>query len=598
VDTVTVTSDYTVYPGETLDFTNVDGFYIQEQSSLPAPNLDVQGHVNVVLNTMPAAGYGGVAGISIGYSGFYDSLVTIEPGASFTVTSTVSGAGAVGYSAGSWSPDFTNKGTFSVSAVGQATGLSTWDAGTIQINNDGLFTVTSSQDRAIGLVLANGGYFHNSGDLEVSGKTFATGISTAAHEELFDNTGTIRAVSQTPGDATAVAWGFGFYNHGWTNEGLIQGDVALQASTYSGAGDPIAYTNSGTMIGDVNLTSVVDTFTNTGTIEGQVTLGLGNDVFDSHAGMTTGAVSGGDGADSIAGGSGGETLMGDGGADTITGGLGDDLIGGGRDSDHLDGGAGFDTVTYSDATMSVNLDLNFGTANSSGNDVVTGFEGVVGGDYNDTLAGSFTGGDTLDGGAGDDQVSGRDGDDLILGGAGHNYLRGDDGQDTLQGGADFDDINGNKGDDSIDGGSGGADWLVGGQGNDVITAHHLGNILYGNLGSDTLNGGDGNELIRGGQADDVLFGGAGNDWMSGDRGSDTLTGGTGADTFHASAGAGLDIVTDFHSSDGDHVQLDAGTAYTVSQVGADVHVDIAGGDQMVLQNVDLSTLPTGWIFTL
>ncbi|MDB5468064.1 MAG: alkaline metalloproteinase [Phenylobacterium sp.] len=205
-------------------------------------------------------------------------------------------------------------------------------------------------------------------------------------------------------------------------------------------------------------------------------------------------------------------------------------------------------------------------------------------------------GQTLIAGQGGDTLNGGSGDDTMGGGAGPNYLWGQDGNDSIYGGAAFDNINGNKGDDTIDGGSGGDDWLVGGQGNDVITAHTGGNILYGNIGNDTLNGGSGSEILRGGQGDDVIYGGAGNDWLSGDRGSDTVTGGAGADIFHSFAGAGLDRVTDFNQAEGDQVQLDAGTTYAVSQVGADIVIDMGNGDQLVLANVQLASLQPGWLF--
>jgi len=204
-------------------------------------------------------------------------------------------------------------------------------------------------------------------------------------------------------------------------------------------------------------------------------------------------------------------------------------------------------------------------------------------------------GDLIQGGASAETIRGMAGDDTISGGAGNNYLRGDEGNDSITGGADFDDINGNKGNDVITGGSGN-DWLVGGQDNDLITATGGDPILYGNLGSDTLNGGPGNDLIRGGQADDLLSGGAGNDWLSGDRGSDTITGGAGADTFHTFGDAGIDRVTDFRLSDGDRVQLDPGTVYTVTQSGEDTVINMTGGGQMILVGVQMSTLTTGWIF--
>jgi serralysin len=244
--------------------------------------------------------------------------------------------------------------------------------------------------------------------------------------------------------------------------------------------------------------------------------------------------------------------------------------------------------------------------------VFGGADTFVGGPGNDTLA-SFAGDDSMSGGSGDDFLNGGPavnglgaGNNSISGGAGAdtigsfdgtNYLRGDDGNDSIQGGSGFDDINGNKGDDTIDGGAaGGSDWLVGGQGNDLITAHVSGNILYGNLGNDTLNGGADAEILRGGQGDDSISGGGGADFISGDRGADTMSGGPGADIFHTFSGAGVDRVLDFHLAEGDRVMLDPGTLWTVSQVGADTVIDMGGGDQMILVGVQLSTLMTGWIF--
>jgi Hemolysin-type calcium-binding repeat (2 copies). len=95
----------------------------------------------------------------------------------------------------------------------------------------------------------------------------------------------------------------------------------------------------------------------------------------------------------------------------------------------------------------------------------------------------------------------------------------------------------------------------------------------------------------------VVNGGSGNDWLSGDRGNDTITGGAGADIFHSFGDAGLDRVLDFSRSEGDRVQLDPGTSYTVSQVGADAVIDMIGGGQIVLIGVQLSELTGDWVFT-
>ena len=104
--------------------------------------------------------------------------------------------------------------------------------------------------------------------------------------------------------------------------------------------------------------------------------------------------------------------------------------------------------------------------------------------------------------------------------------------------------------------------------------------------------------MRGGQGNDSLVGGSGKDWLSGDRGNDTISGGGGADTFHTFSGAGVDRVLDFHIAEGDRVQVDAGTTYTVTQVGADAVIDMGGGDQMILVGVQVSSLTGGWIFTV
>ena len=121
-------------------------------------------------------------------------------------------------------------------------------------------------------------------------------------------------------------------------------------------------------------------------------------------------------------------------------------------------------------------------------------------------------------------------------------------------------------------------------------------LVYGNLGSDTLDGGAGADTVRGGQGDDVLTGGDGADFVSGDLGADTMTGGAGADTFHSFTGSGVDRILDFNLTDGDRLQLDAGNTFTVAQQGADTVLTLGAGDQVILVGVQMSSLPTGWIF--
>jgi Ca2+-binding RTX toxin-like protein len=208
-------------------------------------------------------------------------------------------------------------------------------------------------------------------------------------------------------------------------------------------------------------------------------------------------------------------------------------------------------------------------------------------DGNDSLTAPAGGGQQIEGLAGNDTLVASDGPNTLFGG---------DGADSITGGSGFDRVNGNAGADTIIGRSQTGDWLSGGKDNDSINASQSTghNIINGNMGDDTVVGGSGGDTLRGGQGNDVIVGGGGSDWISGDLGSDTVSGGGGADTFHGSAG-GFMTVTDFRVGDGDRVLLDHGTQYTATQSGPDVHVDLAGGGEVILQQVQLASLGSGWL---
>ncbi len=226
-------------------------------------------------------------------------------------------------------------------------------------------------------------------------------------------------------------------------------------------------------------------------------------------------------------------------------------------------------------------------AGSPLDDRLRGFDGA------DSIAGG-AGADFLDGGSGNDSITAGAGNDTIVDPDGTNYLRGDEGDDFCIGGVGFDDINGNMGNDTVMTGPG-DDYSVGGKDNDLLFGEDGADIVYGNLGDDTCDGGNGADIVRGGQGNDMLNGGPGNDFVSGDRGDDTMTGGTGADNFHSSSDAGIDRVLDFSVAQGDRVQLDPGTTFTVSQVGADTIVQMTAG-QVILVGVSMSSLLSGSIF--
>jgi Ca2+-binding RTX toxin-like protein len=198
------------------------------------------------------------------------------------------------------------------------------------------------------------------------------------------------------------------------------------------------------------------------------------------------------------------------------------------------------------------------------------------------------------GSGGDNTVMGGAGDDTILGGAHSDYLHGNADDDEISAGGGSDTVRGGQGSDWLHGNAG-DDIIFGDLGDDVIHGGQGRDVLQGGLGADTLLGDLGDDIVRGGQGDDIIFGGDGDDFIAGDRGDDTLTGGAGADTFYSFGDAGLDLITDFNAAEGDRLQIEAGTAYSLSQVGADTVVMLAGGARVILSGVELVALPEGWI---
>ena len=78
----------------------------------------------------------------------------------------------------------------------------------------------------------------------------------------------------------------------------------------------------------------------------------------------------------------------------------------------------------------------------------------------------------------------------------------------------------------------------------------------GTTGTDTLVGTSEEDTIDGFAGNDTIIGGAGNDMIIGGMGTDILTGGSGADGFvFKSSTEGIDQITDFSASQGDHIDI-------------------------------------------
>ena len=209
-----------------------------------------------------------------------------------------------------------------------------------------------------------------------------------------------------------------------------------------------------------------------------------------------------------------------------------------------------------------------------------GDDDLFGGDGNDHLFGdhiepslppSLHGKDHLDGGAGNDELSGFGGDDRLLGGEGDDTMRGDADLTQLAASAHGADLmEGGSGDDSLQG-DGGNDLLFGGEGNDFLAGEDQINVtdatmllgddtLYGDAGNDTLVGGTGNDFLDGGAGNDHLHGGAGNDTLVASSGVDQLHGGEGDDTFIFGAASSLAVrVMETESGGNDTLVLEGGS---------------------------------------
>ena len=248
-----------------------------------------------------------------------------------------------------------------------------------------------------------------------------------------------------------------------------------------------------------------------------------------------------------------ENIIGSMGDDHLTGSDGKNTIEGGDGGDTLIGGGGEDTVSYrsSDGGVRVELgDSDTAEADTSrgdaGSDTVTGFENVIGSNFNDVLGArmdareSDNPGSKLWGLDGDDSLEGGPGDDTLEGGLGADELNGGDEvredtemyaqRNTLSyaessaavminlhtlsfsgGDAEGDEIE--TYDYTTGTGDNERDFEVATFVNVTGSAHN--DQLTGDMFNNDLNGGDGDDTLRGREGSDKLTGGKGADVLDG-----------------------------------------------------------------------------------
>ncbi len=280
-----------------------------------------------------------------------------------------------------------------------------------------------------------------------------------------------------------------------------------------------------------------------------------------------------------------EIFRGNAGNDTLRAGTGSALDG------------GFDQVSYFDATGGVTVNLSTGRASGAdGNDVLEGFEGVLGSHFADAITGNeadnyfqgYEGDDTIDGASGRDIVSyetasagmlvdlargtssGPDGTDVLIsiesirgstlgdtliGSDGDNLINGRAGNDSVSAGAGADTVSGGLGDDTLDGGAG-LDVLSYNTTTSAVTVNlgigqALGEGTDQVSGFEEVRGSVFADSITGDSSDNTLVGNAGNDTLDGDVGFDTARfTGPRANYTIVDRGGGAWTVTDRIGSDG------------------------------------------------
>lgn len=341
----------------------------------------------------------------------------------------------------------------------------------------------------------------------------------------------------------------------------------------------------------------------------------------------------------------GDSISGLGGNDTLDGGGGNDTIEGGAGADKLEGGTGVNTVSYSQDTAGVTVDLTKQvTFSGLGYDPTPAFGNEQhGGDAEGDLLGNFQ---NIIGGSGDDTLTGDNNDNVIEGGAGADTLTGGGGDDTLvyshdtagvtlnlavgtgSGGeaqgdiiSDFTNVVGGSGDDSINSfGDGVINIIEGGAGADLLQGDATDTISYASdtqgvsidLGANFASGGDaqgdqffsfgnitggsGNDTLAGDGTDNVLTGNDGDDRLIGRGGHDTLDGGDGSDTADysgASSSVTVNLVTQTASNDGDGSADDLVSIENVIGSSQSDNITGDGGDNVIDGNGGSDTIDGG-----
>ena len=223
------------------------------------------------------------------------------------------------------------------------------------------------------------------------------------------------------------------------------------------------------------------------------------------------------------------------GNDQFIGGLGNDVFYAGDGNNVYDGGGGTDKVSYLFAHHNVAVNLANGTGAGDGSDSLVSIENVDGGRGNDTITGDNNA-NVLFGDNGADTLNGGGGNDILRGGLGDDVLNGGTGVDTV----DYSYLNSDPLGQVLINLAQDAAAEFGTQ----VTSHGPVRVQ---VGFDTMTsisnvvGTSGNDLILGNNAANVLTGGHGQDQMAGGSNVDTFV----FNSITDSSNGAPDLITDF-----------------------------------------------------
>jgi Ca2+-binding RTX toxin-like protein len=476
---------------------------------------------------------------------------------------------------------------------------------TVTLAEPSTSAVTIAYATADGLAVAGADYIATSGTLTIAaGETSGTILVPVIGDLLGDLGESFRLVLSSPfgamfaGGTTTISATASIINDELVGTG--QNDVLTGTSAaegiYGQSGNDTLYGLEGNdMLGGGEGNDLILGGPGDDRLDG----GFGIDTLsydDATGGVTvnlalpTAQNSGGGGTDTLSGfenltGSGfDDMLIGEGGDNVIRGGAGDDsldgrggndIVIGGAGSDELIGGDGIDTVSYEDATSGVTVSLAVTTlqiTGGSGNDLLGGFENLVGSAFDDDLTGD----------AGNNDINAGEGDDILEGGLGNNLLNGGNGFDIASYAGAAAGVKVSLAATGLQtSGGAGRDRFISIEG---IEGSAFGDLLTGSDGNDILYGRDGNDTIAAAGGDDLLVGGAANDKLDGGLGVDTASyaDATGAVT------VSLEIVTVQHTGGAGNDMLNSienlvGSAFKdelTGDAGAN-HIEGGGGNDLI-----------------